>query len=135
MPTTAPKKLAISAADYFAAKLAYEMTPFSLKGLLVDKRETSCGLKPSEVLVLDVRSTEDYAKGHIPGAKNIPLADLPAKLSTLPKDKTLVTYCGNITCALAPKAAYKLAEAGFTNVMELFGGIQTWQDKGFPIEK
>lgn len=135
MATAAPKKLAISAADYFQAKLAYEMTPFSLKGLLIDKKETSCGLQPSAVLVLDVRSAEDYAKGHIPGAKNIPLADLPGKLSTLPKDKTLVTYCGNITCALAPKAAYKLAEAGFENVMELFGGIQTWQDKGFPIEK
>ena len=135
MSTATKSKPAISAADYFAAKLAYEMTPFSLKGLLVDKKDTSCGLKPADVYVLDVRSSEDFAKGRIPGAVNVPLADLPGKLSSLPKNKTIVTYCGNLTCALAPKAAYKLAEAGFENVMELFGGIQTWQDKGFPIEK
>ncbi len=134
--TEAPKMKtpAISAADYFAAKLAYEMTPFTLKGLLLDKKDTACGLTPSNVLVLDVRSAEDFAKGRIPGAKSLPLADLPAKLASLPKDKTIVTYCGNITCALAPKAAYKLAEAGF-KVMELFGGFQTWQDKGFTVEK
>ena len=57
-----------------------------------------------------------------------------ALLATLPKDKTIVTYCGNLTCALAPKAALVLAEKGF-KVMELFGGLQTWQEKGFPLEK
>lgn len=128
------KPLAISAADYFSAKLAYEMTPWSLKGLVVDHKPTSCGLKPSDLLLLDVRSAEAYAEGHLPTAVSLPLTELPAKLGTLPKDKTLVTYCGNITCALAPKAALVLAEKGF-KVMELFGGIETWQQKGFPVVK
>jgi rhodanese-related sulfurtransferase len=132
--TLEAKPLAISAADYFKAKLSYEMTPWSLKGLLIDKKETSCGLKPADVLVLDVRSAEAYAEGHIPGALSLPLPELAGKLATLPKDKTLVTYCGNITCALAPKAALVLAEKGF-KVMELFGGLQTWQEKGFRVEK
>lgn len=120
-------KLAISPVDYFAAKIAYEMTPWSLKNLLLDQ-------KSEQYLVLDVRSPEHFAQAHIPGAKNIPLADLVSSLKTLPKDKTIVTYCSSITCALAPKAALELAQKGF-KVMELFGGIQEWQDKGFPVER
>lgn len=117
---------AITAIDYFSAKLNFEMTPYSLKN------HRDKGTK--EYVVLDVRTAEDFAKGHIPGALSIPLMDLPAKLATLPKDKTIVTYCGNITCALAPKAALKLAQAGF-KVMELFGGFATWTEKGFPVQK
>lgn len=117
---------ALSAADYFQAKLDYEMTPWGLKTLLEK------GSK--EHLVLDVRSPEDYAQGHIPGAASLPLAELPAKLSTLPKDKTIVTYCGSLTCALAPKAALQLARAGFKTTM-LVGGFATWREKGFPVQK
>jgi rhodanese-related sulfurtransferase len=119
---TAPK---ISAVDYFAAKLAYEMTPYSLNAALEKK---------VDLVVLDARSAEDYAAGHIPGALSVPLLDLPKKMSTLPKGKTIVAYCGNITCSLAPKAALALAEAGFT-VKELFGGFATWKEKGFPVQK
>lgn len=126
MTQTLAKPLAISASDYFAAKLAYEMTPYALNSLLTKK--------VADLLVLDVRSTEDFNLSHIPTALNIPLADLAGKLSTLPKDKTLVTYCGNLTCALAPKAALALAEKGF-RVMQLTGGMETWLAKGFPVEK
>ena len=121
------KPLAISAVEYFKAKLAYEMTPYALKGLLIDK-------KVADILVLDVRSTESFNESHIPGALNIPLADLAGKLATLPKDKTLVTYCSTITCVLAPKAALVLAEKGF-KVMEMYGGFATWTEYGFPVEK
>ncbi|MDD5304616.1 MAG: rhodanese-like domain-containing protein [Elusimicrobia bacterium] len=128
------KSLPISAVDYFSAKLAYEMTPWTLKGLVVDKNTTACGLKADNLLLLDVRSAEAYAENHIPGAINIPLTELVAKLGTLPKDKTIMTYCSNLTCALAPKAALVLAEKGF-KVMELFGGIATWTEYGFPVVK
>lgn len=128
------KPLAISPVDYFSAKLAYEMTPWTLKGLVVDKNTTSCGLKADNLLILDVRSVEQFAAGHLPTALNIPLVDLVSKISTLPKDKTIVTYCSNLTCALAPKAALVLAEKGF-KVMELLGGIATWTEYGFPVEK
>ena len=127
MTQTLDKTLAISAVEYFKAKLAYEMTPYALKGLLIDK-------KVADILVLDVRSTESFNESHIPGALNIPLADLAGKLATLPKDKTLVTYCSTITCGLAPKAALVLAEKGF-KVMEMYGGFATWTEYGFPVEK
>ncbi len=125
-PTTELKPQTISAVEYFKAKLAYEMTPYALNSLIAKKTLDLC--------VLDVRSAEQFAEGHLPTALNIPLADLAGKLATLPKDKTIVTYCGNITCGLAPKAALVLAEKGF-RVMEMFGGIATWKEYGFPIEK
>ncbi len=134
MTQTLEKPLAISAVEYFKAKLSYEMTPYSLKGMIIDKNTTACGMSAKDVLLLDVRSTESFNESHIPGALNIPLADLAGKFATLPKDKTLVTYCSSLTCALAPKAALKLAEAGF-KVMEMYGGFSTWTEYGFPVEK
>lgn len=119
-------KLAIGPVDYFAAKLAYEMTPWTLKSVI----ETT----PEQIVLLDVRSRDMFVNAHIPTALNIPLADLVSKLGTLPKDKTIVTYCGNLTCGLAPKAALELAQKGFA-VKQLVGGIELWQEKGFPVEK
>lgn len=121
-----PKTLEISAVQYFQAKLAYEMTPWSLKAILEKNAE--------EICLLDVRNAEMFAIAHLPTAINIPLADLTAKLGKLPKNKTIVTYCSNLTCALAPKAALELAQKGFA-VKELVGGIATWQERGFPVEK
>jgi rhodanese-related sulfurtransferase len=134
MTPTLEKPLALSAVEYFKAKLSYEMTPWTLKGLVIDKNTTACGLKADNLLILDVRSAEAYNENHLPTAVNIPLADLAGKLASLPKDKTVVTYCSNLTCALAPKAALVLAEKGF-KVMELSGGIATWTEYGFPVEK
>ena len=128
------KPLTISPVDYFSAKLAYEMTPWTLKGMVVDNGTSCCGMKADSLLIVDVRSTEQYNAGHLPTAINIPLADLVSKMSSLPKDKTIVTYCSNLTCALAPKAALTLAEKGF-KVQELMGGIATWTEYGFPVEK
>ena len=121
-----PKLIELTAVQYFSAKLAYEMTPWALKAILEKT--------PEQVLVLDVRNAEMFAAQHILGAKNIPLVELVSKLSTLPKDKTIVTYCGDLTCGLAPKAALELAQKGF-KVMELVGGIDVWSKKGFPVEK
>jgi rhodanese-related sulfurtransferase len=121
-----PKTLEITNVQYFQAKLAFEMTPWSLKALLEKT--------PEAITLLDVRSPEMYALAHLPTALNIPLADLVSKMNTLPKNKTVVTYCGNLTCALAPKAALELAQKGF-QVRELIGGIATWQENGFPVEK
>jgi rhodanese-related sulfurtransferase len=125
---SAPKtqKLAISPVDYFSAKLAYEMTPWALKNTLEKHADT--------IVLLDVRPVEMFAAAHLPPAINIPLTDLVSKLNTLPKTKTIVTYCGNLGCGLAPKAALELAQKGFT-VKELVGGIEMWQEKGFPVEK
>ena len=121
-----PKMLELTAVQYFQAKLNFEMTPWALKSI-IEKT-------PEQICLLDMRTPEMFAVAHLPTSINIPLVDLVSKLNTLPKNKTIVTYCGNIACALAPKAALQLAQKGF-KVQELLGGIEMWQEKGFPIEK
>src|SRR5207247_678716 len=84
-------------------------------------------LEKKKAFLIDVREKAAYDAERIPGAVNIPLAELENKLSTLPKDKTLVTYCWHFACALAPKAALFLAQKGF-KVQELNGGLAMWKN-------
>jgi rhodanese-related sulfurtransferase len=115
-----------SAAEFFRAKLEYEASPYGLKHELDEK--------PGSYFVIDVRDASLFNDGHIPGAVSIPVGSLTEKLATIPKDKTIVTYCGDITCPLSSKAALVLAEKGF-KVKHLVGGITEWSRKGFPIDK
>lgn len=126
METLTTKAAEIGAAEYLKAKLAFEATPVGLQTTL----ETS----PKEVYVLDVRERDAWEMEHIPGAANVPLAELTASLSTLPKDRTIVTYCWDMTCALAPQAALDLAQKGF-RVQFLAGGIEEWKRKELPVER
>ncbi|HVE13079.1 MAG TPA: rhodanese-like domain-containing protein [Elusimicrobiota bacterium] len=114
----------IGAADYFAARLAYDATPNDLKPRI----------ERGEVVVLDVRDKESFGAEHIPGARNVPLEDLHKEFASLSKDKTVVTYCWNITCHLATKAALELAQKGF-KTQELVGGIDEWKKRGMPVER
>jgi 3-mercaptopyruvate sulfurtransferase SseA len=50
-------------------------------------------LKAGTVILVDVRSAEGYKAGHLPGSISIPVNDVPEKSKSLPKDKTIVTYC------------------------------------------
>lgn len=120
---TVAEKHALTAVEYFRAILNYEATPWGLKSLLPE----------GKVFVLDVRTPDKFEAGHIPGALNIPMADLTARLAELPKDKAIVVYCSNITCWLSAKAALQLAEKGFT-VQRFFGGMEEWSKAGFPVE-
>ncbi|MFI5361035.1 MAG: rhodanese-like domain-containing protein [Elusimicrobiota bacterium] len=122
----APKAQPIGAVEYLRAKLEYEATPYGLMSTL----DTA----PESVLVLDVRDEKAYHQEHIPGAKSLPTEDIVARLATLPKDRVLVTYCWDMTCALAPKAALELAQKGF-KVQFLAGGIAEWKKKGYSIAK
>jgi rhodanese-related sulfurtransferase len=122
----APKAHPLGAVEYLRAKLEYEATPHGLMTTL----ETA----PETVLVLDVRDQSAFREEHIRGSINVPTADIVARLSSLPRDRTLVTYCWDMTCALAPKAALELAQKGF-KVQFLAGGITEWKHKGFPVAK
>ena len=79
----------------------------------------------SDYLILDVRTREEYEQGHIPGAVCVPNESIGSgELSALPrKDQLILFYCrsGN----RSKQAAQKLANAGYTNIVE-FGGILSW---------
>lgn len=89
-----------------------------------------------DVLVLDVRKPEDYsgAQGHIPGALNIPLPELPARLRELNgrQQRPIVTICR--TDRMSSEAARLLAQQGFTDVRVVRMGMTDWNRNGFPVE-
>ena len=82
--------------------------------------------------VLDVRSPEEYASGHVPGAVNIPYDQLASRISEVPKDKDVVLYCKS--GRRAGIAAETLAGQGYTRLQHLEGDIVAWVDKGRPVE-
>jgi rhodanese-related sulfurtransferase len=85
--------------------------------------------KPAQVI--DLRSAEDYAKGSLPNARNIPFEALSGRINELKKDKTVLLVCGNGLSA--GKAAAQLRAAGFAEVFTLHGGLAAWREAGLPL--
>ncbi len=86
-------------------------------------------------LVLDIRDEKEFASGHLPRARNIPLKALPGRLGELAKFKekaVIVTDKGGTRAGAACKL---LAASGFGNVFHLKGGVSAWQQASLPIEK
>lgn len=89
-----------------------------------------------DALVLDVRAAADFEKGHIPGAKSLPLAQVDAAhrlLATMAKSRPVVLVCKGGQSAEG--AAGKLRKDGFERVFVLDGGIDGWQQAGLPLAK
>jgi rhodanese-related sulfurtransferase len=86
------------------------------------------------VTVLDVRPSEEYASGHVPGAVNVSLRDLEHWLKELPHNQEIVAYCRGPHCVLAFEAVAKLREMGF-QARRLEDGFPEWREAGLPVEK
>lgn len=86
-------------------------------------------------LILDVRSSEEYAAGHIPGAINIDFRELEDRWRELPiaQDEAIVVYCER--GVRSGVAETTLQEAGFTQVLHLEGDMAVWRDRDLPIEQ
>ena len=85
------------------------------------------------VTVLDVRPEDEFALGHLPGAVNIPLADLERRLADLPPDQELIAYCRGPYCVLSFEAVAKLRRRGY-RVRRLEDGYPEWKAAGLPVE-
>lgn len=85
------------------------------------------------VTLIDVRSAEEYALGHLPGALNIPTDELEARLSELPPGRDIVAYCRGPYCVLSTTAAALLERKGF-RVRRLAAGFPDWKAAGLDIE-
>src|SRR5579872_5254000 len=116
--------------------------PTRAKAFFQDKVDFSTGpvevdhmIKSHEnhISLIDVREAEDFAKGHIPGATNLPQGTWE-QANGLSKDKTNIVYCYAQTCHLAANACLKFAAQGFP-VMEMEGGFEAWKDAELDIEQ
>jgi len=129
----ASKVLATSPADpavahnHFLSKLSFETDPS-------DVHHDIAG-KISGIVVIDARTPEPYARGHVPGAINMPHRTIDSTTTaSLPRDRVLVTYCDGIFCNASTKAAAKLTGLGF-KVKEMLDGMEGWRKEGYPVEE
>ena len=103
------------------------LVPISQEALLERQQ------KGDETLyVLDVRSPEEYASGHVPGAINIPYDQIASRMAEVPKDQDVVLYCKS--GRRAGIAAEVLAGQGYERLQHLEGDIVAWVEKGRPVE-
>lgn len=86
-----------------------------------------------KILILDLRSSSQYASGHLPQAQNIPAAELEEKYKSIPPGKTIAYYGGSELETF--QAGVTLFNLGLPGGNALEGGIEEWKKKGFPIEK
>lgn len=100
----------------------------------VSRAELARRLKDGLVTLLDVRPADEFAQGHLPRARNIPLRALARRLGELPKKREIVAYCRGPYCVLAFEAAALLRRKGF-QVRRLEDGFPEWQAAGLPVER
>lgn len=86
-------------------------------------------------VVVDVREPEEFATGHVTGAKNVPLAQFEQKLPTAVKNKSLPLL---LVCASGSRAQRAVATAkklGYEQAQAVSGGLKSWKDANLPLEK
>lgn len=103
-----------------------DMEPLPREELMQRAREGSA-------TVLDVRPPGEYAAGHLPGAVNIPLAELEQHLAEFDPQQEIVAYCRGPYCVLAFEAVKLLRGKGF-RVRRLQDGYPEWKSAGLPVE-
>ena len=90
-----------------------------------DRESLLKAARKGEVVVLDVRPTEEYLKAHLPFARSIPLEELRQRLAELPKDRSIVAYCRGPYCLMAVDAVALLKQEGYSAI-HLREGVAEW---------
>ncbi len=99
----------------------------------IDRAELLKKAASGEVVVIDVRPEAEYAAGHLPFARSIPLAELKKRIAELPRDKAIVAYCRGPFCLMSEQAVKLLAQRGY-QARKITDGVAEWQAAGLPIE-
>jgi rhodanese-related sulfurtransferase/DNA-binding MarR family transcriptional regulator len=109
--------------DFFGDRDGFEpVTPDELARLMTN----------GEVVVLDVRPEQEYAAGHIAGARSMPVSDMPNRLDELPRDKEYIAYCRGPYCVYADEAVAMLRANGLS-AQRLTAGYPEWWLAGLPV--
>ena len=112
--------------------------------LIVPTLGKGSGLSPQDMVqlmnrekavVIDVCSAEEFAQGHVIGAKNLPLGELDAKLAQVVKNKATPVVMVCQVGARSARAAATAQKLGYENVQSLAGGLKAWQAANMPVEK
>ncbi len=106
-----------------------------LGGAQIGTLEATRLINQGPTLILDVRDEKEFAQGHLPKARHIPVRELSKRLEEIAKykSKPVIVTCKGGTRAAA--ACRFLKQSGFTNVYQLKGGMHAWQQASLPVEK
>lgn len=100
---------------------------------IVTREELIGLLESGEAVVLDVRPAEEFAAGHIPGARSVPLAEVIARASELTGSEDVIAYCRGAFCVMAHDAVRLLSGEG-VQARRLEDGMLEWRSHGQPVE-
>lgn len=104
-------------------------------GAGVSPVEATLLMNREDAVVLDIRAAEEYAAGHLPEARHIPLAKMTERLGELEKFKPRPVIVCCATGARSGSACRQLRAAGFARVHNLAGGIEAWRAANLPLKK
>ena len=123
--TETPAATPAAALAHFEARLQFETDCWDVHASLAGGA--------ADFVLLDVRSPQAFAEGHVDGAISLPHAQITGeRMRSFKPDSTFVVYCAGPHCNGANKAAVRLARLGYP-VKEMIGGITGWLDEGFEL--
>jgi hydroxyacylglutathione hydrolase len=86
-----------------------------------------------DLVVLDVREPSEWAEGHVPGARHVPMRDVAGRLAEIPRDRPVAVTCAG--GARSSLVASLLLGQGFTDLVNLWGGMTGWTQAGLPVTR
>lgn len=116
-----------------ASSIDLQADVFSIGDSLKTPNELIDILPNDDINIIDVRTPDEFASGCVQNAKNIDVksSDFLSKISTLDKEEFYLVYCRS--GVRSAQAAEQMRKAGFTNIIELQGGISNWEESGYGL--
>ena len=117
----------------FLATASFAEDPESTKAPSISAAELQARRESGAApVVIDVRTPEEYASGHIPGAVNVPFDQVARRIAEIDAPHGVALYC--MVGPRARRGESALIAAGYEQVLHLEGGLAAWQAAGLPVE-
>lgn len=103
----------------------------------IDRNQLKQKLESNGVALVEVLAPEAYREFHLPNAINVPIGERfeeDIQQAVPEKTQSVVVYCMDEQCNASSKAAKKMEELGYTNVVDYEGGKVDWKEAGLPVE-